>query len=203
VSIQALAARLADRAPVLLCESLAGPEPVAVTVEHVAGSPATLEALANLRRSLAGAAPDLIAIWERWDGVRLYAEPLPPGAQANHLVALHPIAEMAMWTAEMREWLEQIPDDDEADPASLRGALVIGGPAYSADCLLVVTQGPRAGAICVFDHETGFAEPFARDAADLLERLAGDPLALIEPFGGTCCYGDGELHPVEYLTGSE
>lgn len=199
MSFQALSARLADPAPAFLCEGLVDGSEILVRVEHLVGAPTTTSELDTFRRLLRGVAPDLLEVWARWNGVRLYAE--PDVAEPNHLVALHPVDEMEDWTLAMREWLDIDDPEDAPDRAALETALVIGAPAMSLSCLVVLTEGPRAGRICVFDHETRCAEDFAATATELLERLAGDPLELIEPLGDTTRYrwDEGQSFPVSYL----
>lgn len=199
-SFERLAARLADPAPAFECEGFGAPGRTLVAVEHRAGAPATAAEIAWLQRQLDGVAGGLVTIWARWNGIMLGVE--PGTTEPSFLVALHPIGEaMLAATAGVHSWVEELGALELEDPDGLASAVAIGGPAASANALVVLTRGSRAGAICVFDHETLVAEPFAANVDELLERLADDPVALVEPLGGTTRYrwDEGQLFPVAYL----
>lgn len=173
-ALDALAARLSDPAPAFECEGQRGVAGMLVRVQHLGGPPTSPEDLAWLGERLGDAGSDLLALYERWNGLTLGLErglDLP-----SYLVALHAVGDpMLDETAGALDRLDGL-ERTEIDALGWTDALAIGS--LGADPLLVLTRGPRAGQIGWLDHETLHVEPFAPSAQALVERLAGDPVVL-------------------------
>lgn len=177
--------RLLDApAPKFIDSEAAGGHITGLTKE--AGSPASSQDLAWLAQALAGSADSLLALYRRWDGMRLFADQHDMDTCFYFL----PISEMAEEKAQLEDWmqlgLEQAHDYaehlDESGrqafygiPEWWRSAVVFAGFGYAPERFFIATEGVHRGRIFTHEHDGGYSIKMAENSDELLRQLAEDP----------------------------
>jgi hypothetical protein len=188
VSIAKLHARLADPAPAFECRCVDRTS-LLVPLRHQLGAPASKKQLDGLAAYLEGAAPGLLDLYREIDGMLLYADESFETAG----IALPTIRELP----DLQD-LFQVSLATLDDGGDMESAVVLGGAQGTGNFLIVPVEGARRGRILLFDHETSAAEPFAKDAAEMLHRFVDDPVAAVRALGDVR-YGALQGSPQRYF----
>ncbi|MBL9129513.1 MAG: ankyrin repeat domain-containing protein [Verrucomicrobiales bacterium] len=138
------------------------------------GRPATEAARRRARALLAGAAPELLALVERHDGVRLFV----PTSGGDALFELFPTK---IWEAETRAVRRLLASlSPENAPPDLGELVAVAGAPGSADRVVIVLDGPRRGEVLFLDHEAPRRPKKWPGMAAFLAALVRDPIAFLE-----------------------
>ena len=169
-----------------------------ITLFHQAEAPAGADALRQLSEQLAGSSADLLELYRRHNGLRLFAQQEDPDA----CLMLLPIEQMAAGKAHLAGWLQIDTDSLDADelggyetdsgrPAYLGfpdwwpHAVVFACFGYTPECLLMPTGGEHAGKIFIYEHDGGDnTSQIAASLSDLFRRLAEEPLTFLSRYYG-------------------
>lgn len=154
---------------------------------HEAAPPASASALQWLENALGGSADSLLALYRRWDGLRLFAD----AGDVENCFFFLPIAQMAAEKATLEDWIrigEVVAPDYEEDGSLERGnlsfyglpgwwatAVVFAGFGYAPERFFIATEGPYRGVVFSHEHDDGNNRMVARDVDALLAQITGDP----------------------------
>ncbi len=175
--------------PAFVCADSHGHQPASpIRVRNTALPPAS-EADLELGRTMLGkGAGDLLMLFEAFDGVQLFQEPVhgEPG------VRLAPIRE---WTALTAGCREALPAKAPMDGFRASSKFVAFGEVPSAGAYLVVmTSGKQAGQVKLVMPGEWSASDFAESLGELVSQLCGDPVSLFnQSLGCLIRYSDGVL----------
>lgn len=185
--------------PAFVCADSHGHQPASpIRVRNTAMPPAN-EADLELGSAMLGkSASGLLKLFEAYDGVYLFEEPVhgEPG------VRLAPIREWAALTAVCREAL---PPKAPMDGFRASSKFVVFGEVPSAGAYFVVmTSGKQVGQVKLVMPVEWSASDFAESLGELITQLCGDPVNLFnQSLGCLIRYSDGVLRgtyvPQRYL----
>jgi hypothetical protein len=154
-------------------------------LRHEGGPPASRAALAELRRLAGSRADEARPLYERHDGLRLYADT----RSATAGIALFPIEEWAARTEALRQDWSHVSAAE--DPEQLLSGVAIGEPPQSGNAFVWLQEGPRTGQVFYLEHDDWPQGPFAEDFAAFLAKVLRDPVELLDSLGAYARYRDG------------
>lgn len=151
-----------------------------------AGAPAAADDLAWLESALAGSADSLLALYRRWDGMRLFADQHDMETCFYFL----PISSMQAEKRQLESWMEigseqahdYIEALDESGKQAFYGipewwqsAVVFAGFGYAPERFFIATEGVHRGRIFTHEHDGGYSIKVAENSDALLRQLGEDP----------------------------
>lgn len=156
-------------------------------VTHEINPPPSLDELAILAGLPKQVSEQFEDFYREKNGFTLYQDTLSEAAG----VRVFRISEWAEKATEMREWYEDL--FQEEDPDSIIVGLVIGEVPQSGNYFVMSLCEPRIGKVFYVVHDDWYEKPFANNFAEFLIRIIEEPAQLLsEELGCYTRYSDGK-----------
>ena len=170
-------------------------------VQHILHSPASPEAITQIRQSLGAHATQVEAFYQHHDGFVLYRDTKSEAAG----IELLSVEQWEEATDDMRDWFDHLTDDPENDPDHIVTGISIATVPHSGNYFVMPVEGPSAGKIFYADHDGWYESAFADDFSSFLTRVTREPVKLLaKDVGCYTRYSDGETDsqwiPEEYFS---